>query len=35
MHETIYRGDIEDIITKIKDSRDDQKGEFVVIIGKL
>ncbi|MDD5290849.1 MAG: 16S rRNA (cytidine(1402)-2'-O)-methyltransferase [Patescibacteria group bacterium] len=34
MHETIYRGETEDIINKIKDSRDDQKGEFVVIIGK-
>ena len=34
MHETIYRGKMEDIINKIKDSRDDQKGEFVVIIGK-
>jgi 16S rRNA (cytidine1402-2'-O)-methyltransferase len=34
MHETIYRGKMEDIMNKIKDSRDDQKGEFVVIIGK-
>jgi len=34
MHETIYRGKMEDIINKIKDSRDDQKGEFVVIVGK-
>jgi len=34
MHETIYRGNIEDIKSKIEESRDDQKGEFVVIIGK-
>lgn len=34
MHETVYRGDIENIINKIKDNKDDQKGEFVVIIGK-
>ncbi len=34
MHETIYRGNIEDIKSKIKESRNDQKGEFVVIIGK-
>jgi 16S rRNA (cytidine1402-2'-O)-methyltransferase len=34
MHETVYRGDIEDIISKIESSKDDQKGEFVVIIGK-
>jgi len=34
MHETVYRGKIDNIISKIKDSQDDQKGEFVVIIGK-
>jgi 16S rRNA C1402 (ribose-2'-O) methylase RsmI len=34
MHETVYRGDIEYIINKIQESKDDQKGEFVVIIGK-
>ncbi|MDD5071768.1 MAG: 16S rRNA (cytidine(1402)-2'-O)-methyltransferase [Patescibacteria group bacterium] len=34
MHETVYRGSTEDIAEKIKMSQDDQKGEFVVIIGK-
>ena len=34
MHETVYRGDLEDTIEKIKESKDDQKGEFTVIIGK-
>jgi 16S rRNA (cytidine1402-2'-O)-methyltransferase len=34
MHETVYRGDLETIIEKIEDNKDDQKGEFVVIIGK-
>lgn len=34
MHETVYRGEIKSIIKKIKESKDDQKGEFVVIIGK-
>lgn len=34
MHETVYRGDIKEIINRIKDNKDDQKGEFVVIIGK-
>lgn len=34
MHETVYRGDIKTIIEKIKNNKDDQKGEFVVIIGK-
>lgn len=34
MHETVYRGEIKSIIDKIKNSTDDQKGEFVVIIGK-
>jgi 16S rRNA C1402 (ribose-2'-O) methylase RsmI len=33
MHETVYRGDIDDIINKISATPDDQKGEFVVIIG--
>lgn len=34
MHETVYRGDIDLIIDKIKESANDQKGEFVVIVGK-
>ncbi|MDD4271661.1 MAG: 16S rRNA (cytidine(1402)-2'-O)-methyltransferase [Patescibacteria group bacterium] len=34
MHETVYRGEIERIIEKIKASANDQKGEFVVIVGK-
>jgi len=32
MHETVYRGEIKSIIKKIKDNKDEQKGEFVVII---
>jgi len=34
MHETVYRGEIKSIIEKIKENKDEQKGEFVVIIGK-
>ena len=34
MHETVYRGDLKSIIEKIKNNKDDQRGEFVVIIGK-
>lgn len=34
MHETVYRGELKSIIEKIEDSQNDQKGEFVVIIGK-
>jgi 16S rRNA C1402 (ribose-2'-O) methylase RsmI len=34
MHETVYRGELKSIIEKIKQSQNDQKGEFVVIIGK-
>lgn len=34
MHETVYRGDIKEIIKSIEKNKDDQKGEFVVIIGK-
>ena len=34
MHETVYRGNLDSIIEKIKLSQNDQKGEFVVIIGK-
>lgn len=34
MHETVYRGSLENIIEKIKSDKNDQKGEFVVIIGK-
>ncbi len=33
MHETVYRGSIEDIIAKIGATSDDQRGEFVVIVG--
>jgi 16S rRNA (cytidine1402-2'-O)-methyltransferase len=33
MHETVYRGTIEDIIAKITATPDDQRGEFVVIVG--
>jgi len=34
MHETVYRGNLESITEKIKADKNDQKGEFVVIIGK-
>lgn len=34
MHETVYRGELDSIIEKIKSSENDQRGEFVVIIGK-
>lgn len=34
MHETVYRGEIKRIIEKIKANTNDQKGEFVVIVGK-
>ncbi|MBI4779145.1 16S rRNA (cytidine(1402)-2'-O)-methyltransferase, partial [Candidatus Falkowbacteria bacterium] len=34
MHETVYRGEIDKIIEKIKASANDQKGEFTVIVGK-
>ena len=34
MHETVYRGEIKNIIERIKESKDAQRGEFVVIIGK-
>ncbi len=34
MHETVYRGEIRGIIEKIRENKDDQKGEFTVIIGK-
>jgi len=33
MHETVYRGTIDDMIAKISATPDDQKGEFVVIVG--
>jgi 16S rRNA (cytidine1402-2'-O)-methyltransferase len=33
MHETVYRGDIDNIISKITATPDDQRGEFVVIVG--
>jgi 16S rRNA (cytidine1402-2'-O)-methyltransferase len=34
MHETVYRGELNKIIDKIKNTNEEQKGEFVVIIGK-
>lgn len=34
MHETVYRGDLDGIIEKITAHENDQRGEFVVIIGK-
>ena len=34
MHETVYRGSPDSIIEKIKADKNDQKGEFVVIIGR-
>jgi 16S rRNA (cytidine1402-2'-O)-methyltransferase len=34
MHETVYRGDIDTIINKIQADKNDQKGEFTVIIGR-
>lgn len=34
MHETVYRGNLDYIINQIRNNKDDQKGEFVVIIGK-
>jgi 16S rRNA (cytidine1402-2'-O)-methyltransferase len=34
MHETTYRGDIKIIKERIQENKDDQKGEFVVVIGK-
>lgn len=34
MYETVYRGELKNIIERIKNGKDDQKGEFVVIIGK-
>ncbi len=34
MHETVYRGEIDHILNKIKNDKNDQKGEFVVIVGK-
>ena len=33
MHETVYRGDIDNIIAQISATSDDQRGEFVVIVG--
>ena len=34
MHETVYRGELKTIASRIKDNKDEQKGEFVVILGK-
>ena len=33
MHETIYRGELEEIINQIKNDKNAQKGEFVVVVG--
>jgi 16S rRNA (cytidine1402-2'-O)-methyltransferase len=32
MHETVYRGDLDSIIKRIEENKDDQRGEFVVIV---
>ena len=32
MHETVYRGELDDIINEIKNNKNSQKGEFVVVI---
>jgi 16S rRNA (cytidine1402-2'-O)-methyltransferase len=34
MHETVYRGELKNIIEQIKSAPEHQKGEFTVIIGK-
>lgn len=34
MHETVYRGELDVILEKIKNNTNDQKGEFVVVVGK-
>jgi len=34
MHETVYRGSLENITEKIKNDPNAQRGEFVVIVGK-
>lgn len=34
MHETVYRGELDDIIERITNNADDQRGEFVVVVGK-
>ncbi len=34
MHETVYRGNLKSIILRIKTDKNDQKGEFVVVVGK-
>ncbi len=34
MHETVYRGELKNIIELVKSSPEHQKGEFTVIIGK-
>jgi len=34
MHETVYRGELKYITKRIQENKDDQRGEFVVIIGK-
>lgn len=34
MHETVYRGKIKSIKERIQENKDEQKGEFVVIVGR-
>lgn len=34
LYETIYRGGLDNIIERIKNNKDAQKGEFVIVIGK-
>ncbi|MFH0891255.1 MAG: 16S rRNA (cytidine(1402)-2'-O)-methyltransferase [Candidatus Falkowbacteria bacterium] len=34
MHETVYRGSLDKIIKQIRDNKDEQRGEFTVIVGK-
>ncbi len=34
MHESVYRGELKTIKKQINENKDDQKGEFVVVIGR-
>lgn len=34
LHETVYRGDLDEILERIKQNKDDQRGEFTLVIGK-
>ncbi|MFH1255437.1 MAG: 16S rRNA (cytidine(1402)-2'-O)-methyltransferase [bacterium] len=34
MHEAVYRGEIGEVIKKLKENKNNQKGEFVVIVDK-